>query len=196
MPKDNKISRRHCYITFDAQRRLIVRDISTHGTIVEYDRKGGEKRRNFTWIIGSHRVSDETDEIVIQIHDNLKFQIVVSQPTVPELFFNKVDQFRAEVAQNDELPFGALGLQSAISTATASGTQTPEQRGGANTPNENSILLRRMRLGKGAFSVVYHVWDVSTGFEYASKKFRKPENVDWRKEASLMKQTSHVSCSC
>lgn len=51
-PKDNKISRRHYYVTFDAQRRLLVRDCSTHGTIVTYDRRRGGKRHNFTWIIG------------------------------------------------------------------------------------------------------------------------------------------------
>lgn len=172
-----------------------MRDTSTYGTIVKYDGKGGEKRRHFTWIIGGHSILDKTNEIVIQIDDDLKFQIVVSKPTFPDLFFNNVNQFRAEVAENDELPFGALGLQSAISTAAASGTQTPERgQEGTHKPNQNSILLRRKTLGKGAFSVVYHVWDVSTGFEYASKKFRHPKKVDWREEASLMKQTSHVSC--
>jgi serine/threonine-protein kinase Chk2 len=192
-PEDNKVSRRHCYITFDAQRRLLVRDCSTHGTIVTYDKKGGEKRRNFTWIIGGHEVPNKTEDIVIKIHDDLQFQIVVSEPMFPDLFYDNVDRFRAEVAKNDELPFGALGLQSGISTAAASGTQTPEQREGTETPNENSILLKRKKLGQGTFSVVHHVWDVSTGVEYASKKFRSPEKVDWRKEASLMKQISHVS---
>ena len=194
LPSLDDISRRHCYVTFDAQRRLTVRDTSSHGTIVRYDRRGGEKRRHFIWIIGGDKVLDETREIVIQIRHDLEFQIVVSKPTFPDLFFDNVDQFRAEVAKNDELPFGALGLQSVISPAPATGTQTPKHGEETPTPNENSILLKRKRLGKGVFSIVYHVWDVSTGLEHASKKFRNPKEVDWRKEATLMEQTSHVSC--
>ncbi len=193
-PNDNQISGRHCYICFDAKRRLVVRDYSTHGTIVTYDEKGGEKRRNFTWIIGGHRSQDRTEEIILEIHKDLKFQIVVSTPRFPDLLLANIDQFRAEVAETDKLPLGALGLQSGTSTATASGIQTPyERHEGINTPNENSILLKQKKLGQGSFSVVYHVWDVSTGIEYASKKFRSPEKFDWRKEASLIKQTSHVS---
>ncbi|KAL9584902.1 MAG: hypothetical protein Q9212_001836 [Teloschistes hypoglaucus] len=186
------ISRKHCYITFDAQRRLIVRDCSSQGTIVEYNGDGGEKRRNFTWIIGGHQVPDSIEEIVLQIHNDLKFQIVVSKPTFPDLFFDNVDEFCVEIAENDELPFGALGLQSGISTAGASGAQTPEQRDGTNIPNQNSILLKRKKLGKGAFSVVHHVWDVSTGSDYASKKFRYPKKVNWKREASIMKKISHA----
>ena len=193
LPPLQEISRRHCYLTFDEQQRLIVRDTSSYGTIVTYNRKGGEKRRNFTWIVGGHRVPDETEEIIIQINDDLKFQVVVSKPTFPDLFVGNVDQFHTEIADYDELPFGALGFQSAISTAAASGTQTPKQGGGTRTPNQNSILLKQKRLGKGAFSVVDHVWDVSTGLEYASKKFFHPDKVNWRKEASIMKQISHVS---
>lgn len=42
---NNKISRRHCCITFDQKRRLILRDFSINGTIVTYDGQGGEKRQ-------------------------------------------------------------------------------------------------------------------------------------------------------
>jgi serine/threonine-protein kinase Chk2 len=114
---------------------------------------------------------------------------------LPHLFFQNVDEFRAEIAENDELPFGALDLQSGISTAAASGAQTPQRHNGRDTPNENSILLKRKKLGRGSFSVVHHVWDVSTGLEYALKKFRDPIWVGWKKEASIMMKTSHVSCS-
>ena len=41
------VSNRHFYITFDAQRRLVVQDCSTRGTIVTYDDKGRERRSNF-----------------------------------------------------------------------------------------------------------------------------------------------------
>ncbi|KAF2749609.1 kinase-like protein [Sporormia fimetaria CBS 119925] len=173
--KDRKISRKHCYLTFDAQRRPIVRDCSTNGTIVSYDGKGGERRHNFTWIIGDHEVTDSIEEIVLEIDNDPKFQIIVSKPRFPRLFFQNVDKFRSKIAENEELPLGALGLQSGISTMAASGAQTPQLHEGIDTPNDNSILLKRKKLGQGAFSVVHHVWDVSTGIEYASKMFINPE---------------------
>jgi hypothetical protein len=181
------ISRRHCYITFDAQRRLIVRDCSSYGTIVTYDKKGGKKRRNFTWIIGGDKFADETKKIVIQIHDKLKFQILVFKPIFPDLFFTSIDRFRAQVTETDKLPFfGGLDLESGNITAAATGAQTPKQ---------DSILLRRKKLGEGAFSVVYHVWDASTGHEFALKDFkmaRQNKPSDWRKEAAVLEKTSHV----
>ena len=48
--KNKKISRVHCALTFDSKRRLILQDFSRHGTIVEYDGKGGESRRAFVTI--------------------------------------------------------------------------------------------------------------------------------------------------
>jgi hypothetical protein len=199
LPALPHISRRHCYLTFNEQRRLAVRDCSRHGTIVTYDGKGGEKRRliveydragrekkrrEFTWIIGGHRVPDHTETIVIQLHEDLKFQIVVSKPAFIDAYLDNVDKFLKEAASNAEMPFGALGIQSTISTVAASGTHTPKH---------DPILLQQGILGKGTFSVVSRVWDVSNGLEYASKKFHNLKISDWKEEAALMKQTSHVS---
>jgi len=75
LPQLSKISRRHCALTFDASRRLILRDFSHHGTIVEYNDKGEELRRHFTWIIGGHRVPRDTKKIAIGIQ-GIKFQII------------------------------------------------------------------------------------------------------------------------
>lgn len=179
------ISSQHFYIAFDEQHRLFVRDISTRGTIVTYDKEGGQKRSNFKWIIGGHKVPDETKTIVIEIQPQLQFQVVVSKHHLyPDLFFDNVDRFLREVGTNDELPFGSLGIESALSTAAPSGR---------DTPNQERILLKQERLGKGAFSVVSRVWDVSTGLEYASKKILDPEVSDWKKEVTVMRQISHVS---
>ena len=48
LPRLRHISQRYCYLTFDAERRLIFRDCSTYGTIVKYDDKGGESRRTYS----------------------------------------------------------------------------------------------------------------------------------------------------
>jgi serine/threonine-protein kinase Chk2 len=143
------VSNRHCYIAFDEQHRLFVHDISTNGTIVEYDGKGREKRRNFKWIISGHEVPDEKEIIVVEIHDKLKFQIIVSKEHLfPDQFSDNINQFLDDIAANNNLPFGALGLHSAASTAAPSGSATPTQR---------PLLLKLKKLGQGSFGVVHHV---------------------------------------
>lgn len=186
LPRLPSISRRHCYLTFDTERRFIVRDFSTNGTIVKYDGRGSQKRRHFTWTVGGQRVPNNTREIIIQLDVNLKFQIVLSKPSNPSTYSNNVDNYLKELAANASLRLGALGIQSHTSTAAPSGTQSP-------TPDP--ILLEQETLGKGAYSVVNRVWNVSNGFEFASKKFYNVQKSDWRKEASLMRQISHVSRS-
>lgn len=184
LPPLKGISRRHCYLTFDAERCLILRDSSTNGTIVEYSGKGGQKRRQFTWILGGHEIPDESKSIVIHIHPALKFKIVVARPTFPEIYYSNVDDFLEETAASVSLPLGALGIQSIASTVGLSGNPTP---------NQEPILLEQETLGNGAFAVVTRVWDVSTGLEYASKKFTNLKSSSWEAEASLMRQISHVS---
>jgi len=178
------ISRCHCYLTFDEERRLVLRDCSSNGTVVTYDGKAGQKRRHFTWILGGHEVPDKTKSIVIRLHTALKFQIVVAKPTFPDIYFENVDEFLGETAIANDFPFGALGIRSNASTAAPSGTHTPEQ---------DPILLEQETLGRGAYGVVTRVWDVSTGREYASKRFTNVDKSDWEKEASLMRQSPHVS---
>jgi hypothetical protein len=99
------ISRQHCYLTFDYQRRLIVNDISSYGTIVTYDGMGGERRRNFTWIIGGDVIADRSHEVVLQIHEHLRFLIVVSwHREESELYSEKVDHFLKRLTENDKTP--------------------------------------------------------------------------------------------
>lgn len=182
LPPLPSISRRHCYLTFDTERRLIVRDCSMNGTIVKYDGEGGQKRRDFTWIIGGENVFHEKQTIVIQLDEILKFRIIVPKPSFLDVYYKNVDEFLNQSVVNAGLPFGTLGIQSNSSTAGPSGVQTVSQ---------DPILLPQKTLGKGAFSIVNRVWDVSTGILYASKTFHNPLAFDWRKEASLMRRISH-----
>ncbi|TVY64158.1 Maternal embryonic leucine zipper kinase [Lachnellula suecica] len=194
----NKIGRLHCVLTFDAERRLVLRDLSRNGTIVEYDGQGGEKRRTivtqddkgrekrhyFTWILSGGEAS-KVQKIGLQIEE-IKFQIIVSEhETYPDLYNDNVDRFLHEATTNDELPFGALGIQSTTSTAQYSGAHTP-------TP-QTPIYINQWRLGSGQFSIVNRVWDVSTGFVYASKEFSNMKESQWRKEASIMSQVLQLS---
>ncbi|KAK0892750.1 Protein kinase protein rad53 [Friedmanniomyces endolithicus] len=162
LPLMKGVSRCHCYLTFDKERRLILRDCSTNGTLVTHDGKGGKKRRHFTWILGGHEVPDKTETIVIQLHAALRFQMVVAKPTFPHIYYENIDDFLRETAATTDLQFGALGIQSIASTAAPSGT---------HTPNQEPILLEQETLSRGAYGVVTRVWDVSKGREYASKRF-------------------------
>nr|POE46949.1 hypothetical protein CFP56_00281 [Quercus suber] len=120
LPNLPSISGRHCYMTFDDRRHLIVRDISRCGTKVRYNGQGGESRHHFTWIIGGHRVPDSIAEIIIEIHTALKFRIVVSKPPFPDLYRQRVDDFRQRVDDFRWVPsLDALGIQSIASTAAA-----------------------------------------------------------------------------
>jgi len=188
LPDLKGLSGLHAYLTFDAQKRLILRDCSTLGTIVTYDGQGGEKRRSFDWILGGHGFPDRVKKI-IEFHPLLKFLIVVyKHEKHRDQYFSNIDRFHADVAASNDLPFGGLGLESRISTEVPSGTQTPSQ---------DSILVERGTIGEGAFGVVKLVWDVSTGIEYASKgphrKYFNKNPEKWRAEVDMMKQISHVS---
>ena len=198
LPNFDKISRRHCCLTFDAKRRLILRDISRNGTTVMYDGQGGEKRRtivtmndegrekrhHFSWILSGENL-DEINQIIIKIGD-IEFQIIISKhETYPDLYSDNVDRFLYEAKVGNELPFGALGFQSTTSTAQQSGAHTP-------TPH-TPIYINQWRLGKGHFSIVNRVWNVSTGFVYASKEFFNMKESEWRKEADIMSQALQLS---
>lgn len=199
--KTNTISRRHCYLTFDAKRRLVLRDCSRHGTIVEYDHQGGETRRTivtrdkngqekhhyFTWILSGAEGPNEAEKIVIEIQ-NIKFQIIVSKDEIHSpRYIEDVDRFILQAVANEELPLGVLGIQSTSTTAAQSSAQTPDLQ------SHPPIYIKQKRIGKGKFSIVRHVWDVSTGFQYAAKYFINMTKFKWKREASIMRQVSQLS---
>ncbi|KAL5329716.1 hypothetical protein ACEPPN_003231 [Leptodophora sp. 'Broadleaf-Isolate-01'] len=198
-PKGGRgLDRVHCALTFDDQRRLILRDFSKHGTIVKYDEKGGESRRtlvtkddkgrelyhHFKWIIGSHKVPRDTKIIVIEIQ-GIGFRIDVSTHDENLRLYNaNVDQFLQQATANEELPLGRFSIKSLPPTVAPSGAQTP---------NQGAIRLKQETLGKGAFAVVRRFWDVSTGLEYAHKEplnKRKFREDMWNREIEIMRQIS------
>ncbi|PQE09037.1 CAMK family kinase protein [Rutstroemia sp. NJR-2017a BBW] len=195
-----RISRLHCVLTFDPERRLVLRNFSQYGTIVTYNGQGGEKRQTiaakddkgrekrqyFTWILSGREVPKDVQKIVIQI-DKIKFQIIVSKhETYLDLYNDHVDLFLREANADNELSLGALGIQSTTSTAQQSGAHTPTSQ----TP----IYIDQWNLGSGNFSIVNRVWDVSNRSVYTSKEFlHNMKEPEWRREASIMNQVSRLS---
>ena len=185
------ISFHHLTITFDLHNRPIVQDLgSLHGTEVTYGNEGKGVRSDFVWIVGGHRVPQKKESIVIKIHKDFKFLMVVyyHEITSPQ-YIDNVNRFRQGATDAVRL-VDRLDLRSRPHTEYVSG---------AHTPGSGPIHLKK-KVGEGAFGVVTHCWDVSTGVEYAlkepSEKAIKRNRVDvnaWKKEARIMRQISHVS---
>lgn len=134
LPPLPTVSRRHCYLTFDAERRLILRDCSTNGTIVEFDGRGGERRRHFTWILSGHEVPDATKRIVIEIDAYLKFEVVIPKPSSRIEYSENVDKFLEEIAVSRPLN----GNQSTASTAVPVRTQGTLANGASSVVSNGS----------------------------------------------------------
>ncbi len=183
MPNLKGISARHCYFTFNVNKQFIIYDFSHNGSIITYDGKLREKRRDFQWILSGDEALEKTQKIVIQIHPHVSFQIVVSRQKT-QLYRDNLDRFFEEAAADEGLRLGGLGIQSKISTAAQSGERTPSQ---------SPLYLPQGELGKGSFGLVTRVWDVNAGIMCASKEFHDITRSNWRREASIMKRVSHVS---
>ncbi|KJZ68024.1 hypothetical protein HIM_12583 [Hirsutella minnesotensis 3608] len=188
LPDIPSISYHHFSLTFDEERRLIVRDWSSFvGTEVTYDNEGQGLRSNFRWIVGGHHVPQKKKTIIITVHETISFQIVVAHQNIKsQAYIDKVDRFCRGTATAEDL----------LDDLNFPGRGT-ERSTGAHTPATEEIHLRR-KLGEGSFGVVTHFWNVSDGSEYAlkeppAKAIRKQRvNIDaWAKEAGIMKQLSH-----
>ena len=199
LPKsNNKISRRHCCITFDEKRRLILRDLSINEIIVTYNEQDEEKRRtivkkndeeretchHFTWILSDVELN-EIKRIIIEI-ENIKFNILISKrQTHLILYNNNVDQFLQEINANDELFFDVLSIQSTTSTV---------QHSEIHSSNfQKPIYIRQERLDSDHFFIVNRVWDVSIEMIYAFKEFFNTNESEWKKEAFIMGQILQLS---
>ncbi|KAK1768842.1 kinase-like domain-containing protein [Phialemonium atrogriseum] len=185
---DKSISYCHSSLTFDEDKRLVVKDWgSLEGTEVTYNGEGQGKRRKFQWIVSGHGVIEEKDSIIINVNPFMSFQIVVAKHDISsQAYIDKVDWFCQGTATTEDL-LGDLNFPDR-------GTERPT---GTHTPDTGAIHLRK-RLGEGSFGVVTHFWNVSDGSEYAlkepsAKAIRKRKvNVDaWAREARIMGQISH-----
>ncbi|PKS05736.1 hypothetical protein jhhlp_007565 [Lomentospora prolificans] len=109
LPKLPGISRRHCYLTFDAESRLILRDMSKNGTAVWYDHHSNGDRRGTSWVLssgGSYGFPDQVKRIVLDIQ-TVRFQIIVNAPLLDvDGYVRRVDDFLVELAERRELATG------------------------------------------------------------------------------------------
>ncbi len=148
-----------------------------------------EWRRNFVWILSGHGVLKEETTIFLYFAPSLCFQVVVCpHNTTSLLYVEKVGRFRQGTASVDVL----LDEVDIDRPAT-------EPPSGARSPLGNGPVTMETKLGEGAFGVVWHVWDVSTGEEHALKEpsakaiSRRRVDFDrWREEARILGLMKHV----
>ncbi|EFY85386.1 CAMK family protein kinase [Metarhizium acridum CQMa 102] len=183
LPNLRGLSHFHFSLTFDERRRFIVKDLgSLMGTEVTYDNKGKGKRRNFNWIISGDRKALQEQNIIINIHENVKFEIVaINHNITSPSYIDNVEKFcQGSVT--------AEGLLDDLNIPLRPDTEFATE---AHTPGEGPICLKK-KIGEGAFGVVIHCWDVSTGDENVIKRptdatIRKFLRTGANKEAKLDK---------
>ncbi|QPH09512.1 hypothetical protein C2857_000318 [Epichloe festucae Fl1] len=106
LPDLRGISRYHFSLTFDERGRFIVKDLhSLAGTEVTYDGEGGGRRRNFHWIVGGDHNAHKREKIIIKVHEDVQFQIVVAEHDVhSESYKAQVKEFCDGNTTTEELP--------------------------------------------------------------------------------------------
>lgn len=181
----------HFALTFDDNYCLVVRDLgSKYGTTVIYGRSERGRWSSFDWIVSGSDFLKEVDPIIVKVSQFLQFRLVIPRHNVQsKAYRDKVDRFRAGTADSEHLlDLGHVGLLSRVRTEAPSGVQTPSLR-----PAKDVTV--RKKVGEGSFAVVYRVWNVSTGEQYALKRPSKTAFAtdSWEREALIMDRIDHVS---
>lgn len=181
---ETKLSRRHCSITISEKNRIIVRDWgSRNGTEVVYHGKPYCARMNCDWILNDIENHDNP-ELSLQLGPNLSFIIKMNtfRPTSDERA--RINEWRSgndwALDRVEDLTF-----QSGPSTALHSQFRTPVPK--------DRILGKY--LGHGSFGTAIHQFNTRTGEQFVKKIPKKLTGIclqDWRREAQVLKQISHV----
>ncbi|KAJ4308528.1 hypothetical protein N0V84_012046 [Fusarium piperis] len=184
--REKGVSLSQISLTFDKEKRPIIRDWgSLTGIQVTYDGEGAGKRSKFQWIVGGNKIPDSKISIILELHKTISFRIIIPCHDIscPE-YIEKVDRFCRGTASPEDL------LED-LDLISRPGTMFPT---GVNTPGTGDIYLKK-RLGEGSFGEVTHLWNVSTGQDYAlktpSERAMRGRDVNieaWRREARIMGQ--------
>ena len=181
----------HFALTFDDDYRLVIRDLgSTCGTAVIYGHTERGRWSKFDWIVGGSDFLEGVGPIVVKVSQRMQFRLVIPRHNVQSKSYrDNVDIFRAGTADPDHLlDLDRVGLLSRIMTEVPTGVQTPVSQ-------PATAVTVRKNLGQGSFAVVYRVWNVSSGEQYALKKPLKTSinAAAWEREALIMDRVEHVS---
>jgi hypothetical protein len=207
--KQGGVSGSHFRITFDANGRLVLIDMSTLGTAVSYGpqarkekRKNPQKRKpsrqrdrsnDFTWILFPE-VYDKRIVIGEGIPSLPKATIIAIsvENMEPRTESHNAKYETLKTAYLDQvhrmIPFG-LNIDSHISTAGQTELPSPTRQ------RQRPIWIDGEDIGNGQFGAVYKVQNVSTGAVYAAKSlFRTGKSYEarWDREVAILRSISHV----
>ena len=210
-----EIAGHHFNITFNEQRDLILKGLSTRGTTVSYDGQAkDEVRYRFSWRLGLDKDDGKENgkERKKNGKEDEKWDVEVHVPNKAGLAFKVKlathktcqDEYKANVnkflAERPTAQLNALGLDNSLQS-TAPGSETL-------TPKERPVYIEARNLGYGSFGAVDLVIDASTGLKQARKRFFEPtwerdlkkrerQKEEWwetiRKEIRIMRSYPHVS---
>ncbi|KAL9024568.1 MAG: hypothetical protein Q9196_006426 [Gyalolechia fulgens] len=180
-------SREHFRITFNARGDAILEDTSRVNTCVKYKDEKASGRNHFTWILFG-----DYDNIKVTLNkvnrDNkhkhtYQLAFKVKWPRNRQSHLAEYEAYRDAYleARRNALPaLSQLGVESQQTTALLTAQHSPRQ--------QQPIFLPGEEIGRGGFGKVYKAVDVSTGYEYAAKKF---SGGNWKKEVEILRSLSH-----
>ncbi|KAG5975112.1 hypothetical protein E4U55_007853 [Claviceps digitariae] len=194
LPNFPGISNRHFSLTFDDEGRLIARDMGSESgtiiTIITYDGKVTDSRRNFSWIVQPPSCV-KVAKVIISPHRKVQFRVIcVGKAHRSPAYLDKVNNFR-QGSTTEENIFDDLCLDvPRTKPASETGTASP-----------GPLCLDQV-IGKGGFGVAKLRWNFGDGSlivvkeptEEAVKAYSndREELVQlWRKEADIMKKLHH-----
>ena len=177
----NNISNRHFCITFDEQRRVILKDSSTWGTTVSYGGQAGEEtRHHFTWILSLDENRYKNIIVYVPESTGLAFRVELAIHEIYKReYVENIDQFLEESRAALPKSRAALPPLDVLSIYSDQTTAAPSE---PLSPRQPPIYLRDRVLGSGAFGRVNKVIDVSTGSIYAGKEFYRSYQQERNKQ--------------
>ncbi len=166
-------------IAFNERGQVIFKNTCRKEAQVSYNGEDPPPRNQFTWIL-----FDTYENIKITVGDennHLIFKVKWPKRETCRAEYEARRDAYLEDRRNALPPLGQLGMESQQKTAGLTAQHSPRQQ---------PIYLTQEELGCGGFGTVYKAVDVSTGDEYAAKKFH---TGTWEKEVEILKSISHVS---
>ncbi|KAF2014248.1 kinase-like protein [Aaosphaeria arxii CBS 175.79] len=191
LPKRKGFSRNHFAFAFDDQHRPIVHDLGSKvGLRVMYNAEPGSRRSGFKFLLRGPAVCKQSYSI-LDIGELRKFRAVVSpyDNTSPD-YIAGVSAFRQCMKQlSDARDLSHLEL-------TKKGKKTPRPSRWQTARPDNGPVLVKDEIGRGAFGIVYCVWDATTGkISHALKVPLKPFDPYraslWKRELKIMGCVKH-----
>ena len=176
------IGRQTFSITINKLGYVILKHLrDTNWTQVKYGMQKAGERQEFVWFM-----FPIDEEIIVTTANLLKFSVIVTKPRNQTALYKTLwTKFIKDI--EDSMPsIPPLSVDSGTTTADTSLLSKRKPR------PFYYIRIDRL-LGAGSFGLVFHVVDVSTGIEYAGKRFYGGYNSSEPRILALQDHVSHTT---